>query len=621
MRSNRSVHARALAASLCVAAAGGVTWWRASRGPETAPIERRVGEGSGAPAMAGASDTTVTITPDGRAVVYTGERVDQTGTAHDTLLLHQLDTNAVRTLLSAAPGAEARSPFISDDGAWVGFIDRGRLMKVPVAGGPAEEICACGASAAGGALWLRDGRIIYHAGSRLRVLETRGRRRDLTRLDGAAGERDHLGPAVLADQETVLYTVVNRDATAAVRAVNLRTGKQKVLVPGGMFARDAGNGHVVYLDTTSTLRVADLDAESLRLSGDAPIAGRKVLANSRGGASFAVSKTGTLVYAPSVDTAPTGLMLAWVARDGRQHASGLPPGAYALARISPAGDTVAIEVRADTFNIWTWDLATNALTPRTTGERNTFPVWMPDGRSLLMLTTQEQRSRVQRLWLDGTGRVTPVAAPALTGIFAVAPDGQLGVFRSERPGAHLRAMPTDGGAVVRLTQGPGRELAADLSPDGRWMVYEASPRAGTIAASTAEVFVQPFPAGMPARQQISVGGGSRPLWSRDGREIIYIDRKNHLMRVEVTGGEHPAFGAPTPVFTDPAVTADWYFGLGRRSFDLTPDGSRFLVVTSSTASIARRPSSLVVASGWLRHAHRPWTRLLSVARRRLAGGG
>ncbi len=617
MTSIRSGRARALLVLLCAVAAGGAAWWRASTGPETAPRELRLGEGGGIPAMTGGAETAVSITPDGRAVVYTAAWVDQAGTARDTLTLHRLDTGTGQTLFAAEAGAEIRSPFISDDGAWVGFIDRGHLKKVPVTGGPAEEVCACDASAAGGALWLRDGRIVYHADNRLRVLALDGRRRDLTRPDAAAGERDHLGPTVLADQETVLYTVVNRDATVRVRAVSLRTGKQKLLMAGGMFARDAGNGHVVYLDTSSALRVADLDLDDLRLSGDAPIAGRQVLASSRGGASFAVSKSGTLVYAPATDAAPSGLVLAWVARDGRQSPSGLPPGDYALARIAPTGDTVAIEVRADTFNIWTWDLATNALTQRTTGARNTFPVWMPDGRSLLMLTPG-LRNPVQRLWLDGSGRVTPIVAPvALAGIFTVAPDGRLGVFRSERPGAHLSAMSTDGGAVARLTQGPGRELAADLSPDGRWMVYDAAPGGGPAAASSTEVFVQPFPGAGPTRQQISAAGGSRPLWSRDGREIIYINRKNQLMRVEVTDGDRPAFGTPTPVFTDPAVTADWYFGLGRRSFDLTRDGSRFLVVTSSTTPAARRPSSLVVASGWLRHSHWPWTRLLNAGRRRV----
>lgn len=348
-----SVHGRAVGLlALCGLAAGvGAAWWRASAVPDAAPLEVRIGAADGTAAMTGEAETSVSITLDGRAVVYTAERVAPTGAAYDVLILRHLDTGREEPLFIAAPGAEARSPFFSDDGRSVGFVDRGRLMTVPVEGGAARALCACDASAAGGALWLRSGAIVYHSRGRLRVLEADGRRRDLTRPNTMAGEREHLGPAPLPDQETVLFTVVNRDATVVVKTVNLRTGKETVLLRDGMFARYAGGGHLLYVDTTSLLHVADVDLDDLTLSGDAPIADRRVYAASRGGASFAVSRTGTLVYAPTAEAAADGLVLSWVTRDGRQQASGLPAGSYVVARISPTDDAVAIEVRNETFNI------------------------------------------------------------------------------------------------------------------------------------------------------------------------------------------------------------------------------------------------------------------------------
>jgi hypothetical protein len=35
----------------------------------------------------------------------------------------------------------------------------------------------------------------------------------------------------------------------------------------------------------------------------------------------------------------------------------------------------------------------------------------------------------------------------------------------------------------------------------------------------------------------STGGGSRPLWSRDGRELFYVSPTNALMRVGVEPGQ------------------------------------------------------------------------------------
>lgn len=618
MKTSGGWRAGALAALCCATAAAGVAWWRTSTLPPALPTEVRLDPSVATRPMTGMAESTVAITADGRAIVYSAERVDPDGVARDLLVLRRLDTGADHTLVTAPGGAEARSPFFSDDGQWVGFHDRGRLMKVSVQGGQPLELCACGASAAGGALWLRDGGIVYHTGGRLRLLHPDGSGRDLTRRNTIAGERDHLAPASLPDQDTIMFTVVNRDGTSAVRTVNLRTGRERVLIAAGMFARYAGNGHLLYVDGDSEIHVADLDLDGLRVYGDARV-DRLVHASSRGGTSFAVSQTGTLVYSPAVDVAANGLVLAWVTRDGRQQPTGVPPGPYAVARISPAGDQVALEVRHTDFTIWLWNLATNALTRQTRGPRDAFPTWMPDGRSLLVHASHGNSSSIDRIWLDGSGRVTQLPAPVqLTGIYDVSPDGRRGVFRSERPGVRLRLMSTDGGPVSTLTEGPGRQTAAALSPDGRWMVFDASPRGGRGALQEAEVFVQPFPATTPARQQISVGGGSRPLWSRDGREIIYVDRKNHLMRVEVSGTDRPVFGAPTPLFTDPSVTADWYFGLGRRSFDLTADGSRFLVISSSVASVPRQPSSVIVVSDWLRHPHRPWTGLVQALRRRAA---
>ena len=57
-------------------------------------------------------------------------------------------------------------------------------------------------------------------------------------------------------------------------------------------------------------------------------------------------------------------------------------------------------------------------------------------------------------------------------------------------------------------------MAPVVSPDGLWMAYVSN------ESGRAEVHVRAFP-GMEGRTQVSLEGGTEPLWSRDGRELFY----------------------------------------------------------------------------------------------------
>jgi WD40-like Beta Propeller Repeat len=84
--------------------------------------------------------------------------------------------------------------------------------------------------------------------------------------------------------------------------------------------------------------------------------------------------------------------------------------------------------------------------------------------------------------------------------------------------------------IEPLIHSRASEANADLSPDGRWIVYQSD------QSGIPEIYVQPFPDVSGGRWQISNGGGLTPLWARSGREIFFVDANNNLMRVEVQPG-------------------------------------------------------------------------------------
>jgi serine/threonine-protein kinase len=112
------------------------------------------------------------------------------------------------------------------------------------------------------------------------------------------------------------------------------------------------------------------------------------------------------------------------------------------------------------------------------------------------------------------------------------------------------------------------EFAPAISPNGRWMAYS------TTETGRSEVVVVPFPNAGDSRWPVSVGGGSEPLWSRDGTELFYRNGTNQLVSVSVQTTGAFSIGATSVLFSDRDYTR-WQT---HRQYDVTPDGQRFILV-------------------------------------------
>ncbi len=132
-------------------------------------------------------------------------------------------------------------------------------------------------------------------------------------------------------------------------------------------------------------------------------------------------------------------------------------------------------------------------------------------------------------------------------------------------GTGIWVMRLDGDRTPRpFFQEPAGESDGQISPDGRWVAYQAR------VSSRQEIYVAPFP-GPGARHQVSTDGGTEPLWSRDGRELFF-QSGTQLMAVTVAPGA--AFSASAPRL----VHEGRFFKTinGNTSWSITPDGERFL---------------------------------------------
>ena len=89
-----------------------------------------------------------------------------------------------------------------------------------------------------------------------------------------------------------------------------------------------------------------------------------------------------------------------------------------------------------------------------------------------------------------------------------------------------------------------------------------------------EIYVRPYP-GPGGQTKISSDGGIEPAWSPDGREIFYRS-SDSFMAVPVRVSPDFSVGQAHPLFPDPYLK--WGREDGPRTYDVSSDGSRFLVI-------------------------------------------
>ena len=477
-------------------------------------------------------------------------------------------------------------PFFSADSESVGFLEVGELRRVSVLGGPPSTICSLPAGLLGGASWALDGSIVFgvtDSDSGLwRVAAVGGEPQQLTTLDSEAGEIDHLWPEILPGGETAFFTIVrNPIQDSEIAVLSLASGERKV-VARGTFPRYSPTGHLVYgLD--GDLWAVGFDVDRSEVIGDpVPVQEGVVTKNAFGAVDFGISENGSLLYVPSEGMGlGSARTLVWVDREGREEPVEVPPRPYTYARLSPDGTMVALDTRGDENDIWTWNLVGGTLQRLTIDPGpNLGPVWTPDGSRIAFTAQTDGVEGIYWQAADGAG--TPERLTEGQHFpTSFSPDGDQLLFIQPLtpPGDVGVATVGDPEAVELLLEGEYNESNAEFSPDGRWLAYQST------ESGTSEIYVRPFPDVNASRRQVSTDGGTRPLWSRDGRELFYYLEPGTILAVPVEPGADFAPGRPEVV-----VQGDYAFPFNAgRHYDVSPDGSRFLLLSDVGAREGEEP--------------------------------
>jgi Tol biopolymer transport system component len=294
--------------------------------------------------------------------------------------------------------------------------------------------------------------------------------------------------------------------------------------------------------------------------------------------------------------------LVWLDRSGRSLGR-LPmaPGIYSDGGFTLDGASLALAKYAPggaTSDIWLVDVRRTLATRFTfVAAENSLAEWSPDGRQIMFVSSREGRENIYvKPANSATEEKRLVDSGALfTKPETWAPDGKSVIFNtlSGETGVDLWLYDLESGAPPKpLLSTRFNESDADISPDGRWMVYRST------ETGRSEMYVRSFPE-MGEKYRISDDALGTfdaslffwTLWRNDGREILFPG-SDGLTMVSVEIGPGPGFHAGTPraLFRLPVNT----FNVA-----IVPNGEKFLAFAPDTGGIP--PAHSIVLN---------WTRLL-----------
>jgi serine/threonine-protein kinase len=514
------------------------------------------------------------ISPDGSRLVYAVEKG-----ATSELRLRQLD-EAVST---AIPGTEgATNPFFSPDGKWVAFVAGPKLKKVALAGG--TPVTIADTPVFRGAVWGDDGAIYWVPNLYvpiLRIPAEGGVARPVTRIDTAAGEMLHRWPDLLPGDKVLLYTIGYGGEwdDATIVAQRLDTGERRVLIKGGTSPHYLPGGWLVYA-RGGDLYAVRLDPRSLTVSGSPVAVATNVLIDGRGLAHLDVARTGLLVTTPA-DAVAGGGILSWVDREGRGEPLPLPPASRLFVKLSPRGDRAVVGIGNGVAIL---DLARLSLARLTLARRAETPLWSVDERRVYFGYEQGKSYQIFVKSADDTGSPELVVPSEVQeDPFSLTADGTQMLGMTTPPSGISALMVHD----LRNPRATPRVLVASayldntsatFSPDGRFVAYQSE------ESGRPEIFVRPA-SGEDRKWQVSVDGGTWPVWSPVGDEIFFLAGAQLLAAPVAAKGDELVVGAPKVLFANHQITA----------YDVTRDGKRFLVAEDPNPGA---PTRLDVVVHW-----------------------
>jgi eukaryotic-like serine/threonine-protein kinase len=565
-RQSKTAWLVAAALGIATAVALGAPWRAARSSPDVMRLQINLPENV---TLSPASP--FSIAPDGRKLAFVATGPDRAS----RIWVRHLDSLEARSIAGSEVAATIPPPFWSPDSRFLAFSAFGKLKTIDINGGPAQTLFDLPQVSPGGS-WNRDSVIIFPVAPQgiMRISAQGGAAVAVTRVDVSRQENTHSYPWFLPDGRHFLYLRSSRKAEnvgiylGSLDANPEEQSRQKLVASslGAAYASSSvrGAGYVLFR-REAALVAQGFDENSLRLTGE-PVVAAEQLGAYFGFGLFSASANGVLAYRTG-DVAQSSRL---VMLDGQGKPVGTisESGAYTSVAISPDGTRAAVRrtdyQTARTQGLWLVDFSRDSSTRFTFGAGlDEAPVWSPDGSRIVFASSRNGVSDLYRKPANGATDEELLFAsrePKLP--LSWSSDGRFLLFRvdsrvdASSANHDLWVLPLEGShKPIPYLRTEFDESDGSFSPDGHWVAYVSN------ESGREEVYVRAFTpdlggdsAASGGKSMVSQGGGSRPRWRADSRELFYISPDRNMIAVPVL--LNPGFqpGARRVVFQIPPGT-------------------------------------------------------------------
>jgi hypothetical protein len=294
-----------------------------------------------------------------------------------------------------------------------------------------------------------------------------------------------------------------------------------------------------------------------------------------GAMQVAVSSNGTLVYIRGGLRPADSRQLAWLDRQGVATViAAAGSRGFMGIRLSP-DERFAAVTTLGTRGMHLLDVARGTLQTLSDTTFQEWAIWSPDGKRVVHNGQVGGRDGLVSSVPDGSRPPAGIAGDTPVRALPVfwSPDGD--TLYGWISGRGLHAIDITSGSVTPVPNLSPALAYPALSANGKWLAYSEAELTGAT-----QVFVQPWPA-LDRKWKVSADSGSAPAWTRNDTELIYLQRMPmdtagnvpaRVMSVQFLAGAEPDPQPPRELFTTVIRTPG-----GLRAYDVTRDGSRFLV--------------------------------------------
>ena len=478
----------------------------------------------------------------------------------------------------------AINPFWSPDSRYLAFFADAKLKKIERSGGPVQTLCD--ALAAVGGTWNRNGDILIGALDQVMRVSDQGG--ELTKLPNHPVVTE-LFPSFLPDgRRYITYRGAyggTSPAEAGVWIGSIDGPDAKHFLPDvarpQIVAPPNSRTGAILFTRSGTLMALPLDMKRLEPAGDPFPLAQDIAQGTNQVPLAASSYNGVLAY---VSGQRSHRQYVWRDRAGKN--LGVIGDAGGVVMISPDSKKLVGDPGGQVTVQELGRGSTIQVTVGSSGGMN--PAWSPDGR---YVAYNGPEGIYRKEAVGGSPPELLLRSKTLAVPKSWSPDGRYLVYAqiTSVTGADLFALPigqTNASPLV-LAQTKATEDQGQFSPDGNWIAYTSN------ESGQSEIYVVPFPPDPAARRWlVSRGGGVMPRWRRDGKELFYVSPDWKMMAVDVD--TQPTFRSGTPRALFDTEMIDTGIRTGPMSWDVSPDGRRFLIISENSA----QTSSLDVILNW-----------------------